>query len=383
MPLIRWQSTVDFLVLAAAIYVLLRWARQARAVRIALAILGLNSGALLARNYDLTITSWVLSTAGLLAVAVLLVVFQPELRHTFMRLDAVMRSGWSDRGKAEPARRAIAEAAFSLAGQRIGALIVLVRRASIAELIQGGTRLGAEVTRELLEAIFQKTSPLHDGAAIVDGNSITRAGAVLPLTQRSDVPEFYGTRHRAAMGLADRSDALVIAVSEERGTVTLIEDARSLSVPGPEELAEALQASGSGIAREQAGARAPRLDQQPAAQAGCGRPRRRPVGPGPLHRRNDGAHGYRPGRLQQRPGGHEPRLAVRPRCGRPTPRQSLQHGRRVPWPPGRDPRFEGLSTRSAHGEHPAERPGASPGIRFERASPPTVSVRRLVCAFHR
>ena len=241
MPLIRWQSAADFFVLAAAIYVLLRWAKQARAVRIALAILGLNAGALLARKYDLTITRWVLSTAGLLAVAVLLVVFQPELRHTFMRLDAVIRSGWRDRGTAEPARRAIVEAAFSLAGQRIGALIVLVRRASIAELIQGGTRLGAEVTRELLEAIFQKTSPLHDGAAIVEAHTITRAGAVLPLTQRSDVPELYGTRHRAAMGLADRSDALVIAVSEERGTVTLMQDGRFLGISGPEQLAELLR----------------------------------------------------------------------------------------------------------------------------------------------
>jgi len=147
MPLVRWQSAVDFLVLAAAIYVLLRWAKQARAVRIALAILGLNAGALLARNYDLTITSWVLSGAGLLTVAVLLVVFQPELRHTFMRLDAMMRSGWRERGTAEPARRAIAEAAFSLAGHGVGALIVLVRRSSIAELIQGGTPLGAEVSR--------------------------------------------------------------------------------------------------------------------------------------------------------------------------------------------------------------------------------------------
>jgi uncharacterized protein (TIGR00159 family) len=241
MPLIRWQSAADFVVLAAAIYVLLRWAKQARAVRIALAILGLNAGALVARNYDLTITSWVLSTAGLLTVAVLLVVFQPELRHTFMRLDAMMRSGWSERGAVEPARRAIAEAAFSLAGQRVGALVVLVRRASIAELIQGGTRLGAEVSRDLLEAIFQKASPLHDGAAIVEGNTITRAGAVLPLTQRPDVPEFYGTRHRAAMGLADRSDALVIAVSEQRGTVTLMEDGRPREMASAEQLTEQLR----------------------------------------------------------------------------------------------------------------------------------------------
>ncbi len=241
MPLVRWQSTVDFLVLAAAIYVLLKWARQARAVRIALVILGLNAGALVARNYDLTITSWVLSTVGLLAVAVLLVVFQPELRHTFMRLDAIMRSGWSERAMVDPARRAISEAVFDLAGQRVGALIVLVGRASIAELIQGGTQLGAEVTRDLIEAIFQKTSPLHDGAVIVEANSITRAGAVLPLTQRTDVPEFYGTRHRAAMGLADRSDALVIAVSEQRGTVTLIQDGKTRELSSPEQLSEVLK----------------------------------------------------------------------------------------------------------------------------------------------
>jgi uncharacterized protein (TIGR00159 family) len=241
MPLFRWQSALDFVVLTAAIYVLLRWAQQARAVRIALAILGLNAAALLARNYDLAITAWVLSGAGLVAVAVLLVVFQPELRHTFMRLDAVLRSGPRTRSDAEPAQRAIADAAFHLAAQRIGALIVLVRRASVAELIQGGTPLGAAITRELIEAIFQKTSPLHDGAVIVEGGAIARAGAVLPLTQRPDVPEFFGTRHRAAMGLADRSDALVIAVSEERGTVTLIDDGRARAIATPDELAGLLQ----------------------------------------------------------------------------------------------------------------------------------------------
>ena len=240
MPPIRWQSAVDFLVLAAAIYLLLLWAKQARAVRIALAILGLNVGALLARDYDLVITSWVLSAAGLLAIAVLLVVFQPELRHTLMRLDTLVRFGWHRHSALGPARRAMAEAAFALAGQRTGALIVLVRGASIAELIQGGTRLGAEVSRDLLVAIFQKASPLHDGAVIVEGNTLARAGAVLPLTQRSDVPEFYGTRHRAAMGLADRSDALVIAVSEERGTVTLMQDGQSREIASAARLAELL-----------------------------------------------------------------------------------------------------------------------------------------------
>jgi diadenylate cyclase len=241
MPPVRWQSAVDFFVLALAIYLLLRWAKQARAVRIVLAILGLHAAALLTRDYDLTITSWVLSAAGFAAIAVLLIVFQPELRYAFMRIDTAIRSGWRKSGSLGPAHRAISAAAFDLAEQRVGALIVLVRGASVAELVQGGARLGAEVSRDLLEAIFQKTSPLHDGAVIVDGSTMTRACAVLPLTQRPGVPAFFGTRHRAAMGLSERSDALVIAVSEQRGTVTLMERGKAHEIYSSDQLAEMLQ----------------------------------------------------------------------------------------------------------------------------------------------
>jgi diadenylate cyclase len=246
MPFVHWRGAVDFFVLAAAIYLLLRWARQARAVRIVLVILGLHASALLARDYDLTITSWVLSAAGYLAIAILLVVFQAELRHALMRLDAVLRLGRGARGVLTPAYSAVAEAAFDLAEERIGALIVIVRGVSIGELIQNGTRLGAEVSRLLLETIFQKTSPMHDGAVIIEGDSITRAGAVLPLAQGMNVPAFFGTRHRAALGLAERSDALVIAVSEERGTVTLMRDGKALEIGGREQLAEALKLAAAG-----------------------------------------------------------------------------------------------------------------------------------------
>jgi uncharacterized protein (TIGR00159 family) len=241
MPFVRWQSAVDFVVLAAAIYLLLEWARRARAVRISLIILGLHAGALLARAYDLIITSWVLTAAGFLAIAVLLVLFQPELRHTFMRLDTAIRSGWRTRHASAPAHRAIAEAAFHLAQSRVGALIVLLRRDAVAEVVQSGTSLAAEVSPDLLEAIFQKTSPLHDGAAIIRGNTLLRAGTVLPLTQRADVPSVFGTRHRAAMGLAERSDALVVVVSEERGSVTLIEDRKAHEIEEAGHLADALK----------------------------------------------------------------------------------------------------------------------------------------------
>ncbi len=239
--ILRWQSVVDFLALSAAIYLLLLWARQARAVRIAIAIIALHAASLLARNYDLVIASWVLSAAGFTAIAVLLIVFQPELRHAFMRLDAILRAGWRERAVLTPAYRAIAEAAFDLAASRIGGLIVVIRTETAGELIQGGTRLGADVSRELIEAIFQKTSPMHDGAVVVDGSTVTRARAILPLTLRQDVPPFFGTRHRAAMGLAERSDALVVTISEQRGTVTLMERRKVLEISDAGHLAKLLE----------------------------------------------------------------------------------------------------------------------------------------------
>jgi hypothetical protein len=111
---------------------------------------------------------------------------------------------------------------FDLAHNNIGALLVIVRRDAVFELVEGGVPLGAELSSELLKALFQKTSPLHDGAIIIVADRVVKAGVVLPLTQRRDVAGVYGTRHRAGMGLAERCDAVVAVVSEERGEVSLM-----------------------------------------------------------------------------------------------------------------------------------------------------------------
>ena len=234
---IHWQSGVDFLVLAVALYLLLQWSRQARAFRLALSILALRVGALLARQLDLLITSWVLDAATVIAGLALLIVFQPELRRALMRLDI---RGRVRRDGKESALSAVGTAAWSLAAARCGALIVLTRKDSLLELTTPGITLNGQVSPEILLAMFQKESPVHDGAAIIDGDVITRMGAVLPLTLRSDVPQHYGTRHRAAMGLAERSDALVIVVSEERGEVTLMFETRMLRPATDDDLHAAL-----------------------------------------------------------------------------------------------------------------------------------------------
>jgi uncharacterized protein (TIGR00159 family) len=232
----RWQAWVDFAVLAFALYFLMRWAREIRALRVVFTILGLQALSRITRQFDLAITGWVLDIATILLVLMLLFFFQPELRRTFLKLDALLRLGLGPSQALESGYRAIAEAAFSMAAERLGALMVVARRDSLRESGSGGVAVGAEISPEILTTIFRKNSPIHDGAVIIEGNRIARVAVVLPLTQRFDVPFQFGTRHRAAMGISERTDALVIVVSEERGEVTLLHRREITPVRGVEEL---------------------------------------------------------------------------------------------------------------------------------------------------
>ena len=238
---IRWRSAVDFLVLATALYWLLYWARQTRALRIALSIVGLHAAALVAQHFDLVITWWVLEGVSLGAIVLLVLLFQTELRHALLRLDNLLRLRLHPRATLKAGYQAIGKAAFALARERTGAIIVITRNDSVSDLVEGGMVLGAEISAELLGAIFQKTAPTHDGAVIIEADRIARAGAILPLTQRAAVPPEFGTRHRAAMGLAERCDALVLVVSEERGTATLIYDRRTEPVENTGQLISLLE----------------------------------------------------------------------------------------------------------------------------------------------
>ena len=237
---VRWPIAVDFLALSVAFYAMLRWAQSARAVRMVLGVVGLHALALLARRLDLVVMSWVLDAAAILAILVLLLVFQPELRHAFMHLDSRLRWWPRPARTGLPTSRTVALASFALAQSHLGALLVITRRDAIGDLLEGGVALGAEISAELLEAIFQKVSPLHDGAAVITGDRLLNANVVLPLSKRNDLPAYYGTRHRAAVGLAERCDALAVAVSEERSEVTLMDGARASRMADREHFAATL-----------------------------------------------------------------------------------------------------------------------------------------------
>lgn len=238
---VRWLNLIDFFVLTLALYGVLSWARQARAMRLAFWIVGLYVASLVTRRFDLIITSWVLDAASIGLIVMLLIMFQPELRRAFLSLDGILRVSPRANTALEPGFRAIADAAFTMAHDRVGALIVIVRDHPISEIVEDGVTIGAEVSRPLLEAVFQKNSPIHDGAVLIESGRIARANVILPLSHRPDVPPQFGTRHRAAMGIAERSDAAVVVSSEERGEVSLMRGRSWQVVPTALDLSEQLQ----------------------------------------------------------------------------------------------------------------------------------------------
>jgi len=241
---LRWQDIVDFLVLTLALYVLLLWAKQTRALRFAVVIVGLHACALWAMHFDLRITGWVLEGADLAVIGLLILLFQEEVRHSVVRFDSTVRLRLSKPSASNKAWAAIGQAVFAMARGHIGALIVVTRKDSITDLVSGGVKVDAALSHELLEAIFQKNSPIHDGAVIINQDRIEYAGVLLPLSEREDVPSEYGTRHRAAMGLTERCDAQVLVVSEERGKVVLMEGRQTSPMPDVMALQPALSSSG-------------------------------------------------------------------------------------------------------------------------------------------
>ncbi len=241
LDILQWQNIVDFAVLFLSLYIVIRWAKTARAMRITIAIAALHSLALLADSLDLALTGSLLHGATIMAALMLVVVFQRELRNAFLQLNSKLTGYFGGARKDSSEYKIIAEAVFSLKKTGTGALIVLLRSQDVGELTNAGVRVDADLSAGLLESIFQKTSPLHDGAVIIEGRRITLANVVLPLSSGESIPDQVGTRHRAAMGLAEDTDALVVTASEETGEVRLFSGTRVQGFATAKELEAVLQ----------------------------------------------------------------------------------------------------------------------------------------------
>jgi diadenylate cyclase len=162
-------------------------------------------------------------TPGLFIAVVIM--FQPELRKIFMRLgqgDFFSPSTVVHIGKLD----AVVTAAELLSEQKRGMLVVFPRKINIRNIIETGTRINAEISSSLIVSVFMFDGPLHDGAMVIQGGKIAAAGCFLPLSERQDIRKNFGTRHRASLGMAEQSDAVVLVVSEETGAISLSYDAK-------------------------------------------------------------------------------------------------------------------------------------------------------------
>jgi len=222
-----WTSIIDILLVAIVIYWLFILIRGTRAVRIVIGLSVLYLVYLAAVLFGLDLLRSLMETAALAGLFAVVVVFQPELRRG---LEQIGRIGSVNRffvssevASAERVAREISRAARILAGSRHGALIALERETGLQDLAaESGVPIHADLRAELLVTIFYRGTALHDGAAIVSGEKITSAGVLLPLSQNVLDSERYGTRHRAAIGISEQTDAVVVVVSEETGSISLV-----------------------------------------------------------------------------------------------------------------------------------------------------------------
>lgn len=176
---------------------------------------------------SLNILHYILSSISTYGVILVIVIFQPELRRTLEKFGSTDITKLFDfEEQEESAIDAVVKAVYKMAETKTGALIVFEREMSLNDVIATGVKIDSNVSKELLENIFVVDTPLHDGAVIIKGGRIAAAAAILPLTSRDDLDREYGTRHRAALGLSEESDAIVVVVSEETGKVSLVIDGK-------------------------------------------------------------------------------------------------------------------------------------------------------------
>ena len=227
------RDTLDVVVVAVGIYWLLLLIKGTRAIQI-LVGLGALIGLRVAADFlELLTLAWLLDNFLGPAVLIVVILFQADIRRGLGRLGRGFFPRLSERQESQIVEEVV-RAAQALSARRIGALIVLERRTGLDDQVESGTPLDAAVTKELLTTIFQPSSPLHDGAVLIQQGRISHAGAILPLTLRTDLPEGVGTRHRAAVGITEETDAAVIVVSEETGSISVVmggEMIRSLDAP--------------------------------------------------------------------------------------------------------------------------------------------------------
>lgn len=226
---VRLSSVLDIGITAVLIYWLFSLIRGTSAVRLVIGVSVLFAVYFTARVLNLRLLTQILETGAVVGLFALVVVFQPELRRALDRIGRVGSLGWLASAESRHVERVatdVARAAAVLSAEGHGALMVIERETGLEQIAESGVMIHGDLSADLLRTIFSPRSPLHDGAVIIRGSRILAAGAVLPLAETTMQSERFGTRHRAALGTTEETDAVVVVVSEENGQVSVVERAR-------------------------------------------------------------------------------------------------------------------------------------------------------------
>ena len=214
------RDTADIALVALAIYWVLLLLRGTRAVQV-LVGLGLLMGVrILADYFELMTVTWLLDNFLGPAVLIVVILFQNDIRRALARVGRLFSPRFSEREESRVVEEVV-RACAELVRRRIGGLVLFERETRLDDLIEAGTALDSAVSKDLLVSLFLPTSPLHDGAVVIAHGRLAHASCILPLTLRTDLPEGVGTRHRAAVGITEESDAIAVVVSEETSTIAI------------------------------------------------------------------------------------------------------------------------------------------------------------------
>ena len=233
----------DILLLAALLFIAFRFLKSRKAGALLLGVAVIVVLTLVAFAFGLNATHYIFSSILKIGVLALIIIFQPEIRDALEKLGSGSVNGIMNFGDQKKKRLLytkaidqICSAVNDLSRTKTGALIVFSRTVKLDEIIETGIALNADVNSFLLRNIFFNKAPLHDGAVVIDDAKIAAAGCLLPLTRRTDLDGDLGTRHRAAIGMSETSDSIVIVVSEETGTISVAYDCTLTRDYNPESL---------------------------------------------------------------------------------------------------------------------------------------------------
>ena len=221
---IRWQDLLDIGIITFLVYRALHIVRGSRAMQMIIGLAVILVAYVSSRALELFTLNWILDNFLASIILVIIVIFQSDIRRALTQVGTAPLFTQAERmvQRREDIIEEVAQAAVAMAGKHVGGLIVFEREVGLSEYMEIGTRLDARVSRELLESVFLPHSPIHDGALVIQNGRVTAVRCLLPLSTNPHLKPSWGTRHRAALGVTEETDAVAVVISEQDGAVTLV-----------------------------------------------------------------------------------------------------------------------------------------------------------------